>query len=118
MATKEKEKKERKDLPFFLFFLGAGASIFLILRLNKKGPASAKINGILDDDGGALTSVYFEWGETEELGKSTVHADGVTPGTEFSYILDGLKAEKTYYFRAVAVNAAGVSYGDILSFET
>jgi hypothetical protein len=80
---------------------------------------SALLNSIIDPNGGA-TSAWFEWGFTPSLGFETI-SQSMGSGDnslQSSYPVTGLVPDTTYYFRAVARNAEGRSYGSTLSFRT
>lgn len=76
------------------------------------------INATLLGTGGAITSCYFEYGETNnlELGELWVE-DRTTAGT-YSLLLSGLDYDKTYHFRAKAVNEIGQDVGIVRTFTT
>ncbi len=66
---------------------------------------------------GAVTSIYFEYGTTNTLGKTTASVTQSLIGT-FSKQLTGLTPKTTYYYRAAAKTSAGTLYGETLSFIT
>jgi hypothetical protein len=83
---------------------------------------SATLNGVVDG-AGLQTTVAFEFGTSPALGSSELV--GVLTGEEalgsvvVSRSIDGyLLAGTTYYYRTVATNADGTSYGAIESFST
>lgn len=75
----------------------------------------ATLNGMVDGrTSAAAFEAYFEWGETAGLGNELRTGFMVTPGAapqNFSAPLTGLMPGTTYYFRAVAANNRGASYG-------
>ena len=87
------------------------------------GPATnirlteATVNGFLEDDGGMLCDVAFEWGLTESYGKFTP-AQSKTAGEHFSQVLTGLEPDTVYHFRALASNVFGLSHGIDRAFRT
>jgi len=88
---------------------------------------SARLNGNLLNLGGAnYADVWFEWnneGKTSWIPLAL--ADNGATGIQslnsvstFSSVLNNLQPNTTYYFRAVARNNAGNSFGTMLSFRT
>jgi len=78
----------------------------------------ATLNGELTDLGGVHSvDVWFEWGKTIAYGNTTPPISKTTIGS-FSATITGLSPATTYHFRAVASSAAGVSYGDNMTFTT
>jgi hypothetical protein len=83
---------------------------------------SATLNGVVDG-AGLQTIVAFEFGTSPALGSSDFA--GVVSGDEARGVVpvslsmgDLLLAGTTYYYRTVATNADGTSYGAITSFST
>jgi len=69
---------------------------------------------------GAATSVYFEYGITASFG-STTASQGIGSGNSpvsVSANLTGLSAGTLYYYRAVATNSVGSTFGNTLTFTT
>ncbi|MEK7152101.1 MAG: hypothetical protein AAB773_01595 [Patescibacteria group bacterium] len=79
--------------------------------------SNAQLNGYVNPNNTSNTTRWFEWGTTQSLGNGTPHYNQSYAGN-FSESISGLAANTTYYFRAVAQNNAGTSYGSILSFYT
>ncbi|MFA7286004.1 MAG: hypothetical protein WC011_04160, partial [Candidatus Paceibacterota bacterium] len=80
---------------------------------------SARLNGLGLISGNVSTNGYFEYGETQSLGRTTVNNFiGNSSSSPFYSSLFGLSPNTTYYFRAVVTNQYGTSRGDILSFRT
>lgn len=82
---------------------------------------AATLVGQINDVGGDRNiTAWFEWGETQSLGKSTskqfLRVDNVP--FRFCSSIANLTPCTTYYYRAVAQNSGGTSFGDILSFTT
>ncbi len=78
---------------------------------------STLLNGSVNANG-AITTAWFEYGTTLALGQTT-NSQPMGMGTiayNYSYILSNLTPNAIYYFRAIAQNAYGTSYGTILSF--
>jgi hypothetical protein len=69
---------------------------------------------------GAATTYTVEWGRTTSLGRRTggraVPAGAA--GVPISIVLTGLDANRRYYWRLVASNAAGTTYSGRASFTT
>ncbi len=63
------------------------------------------------------TSIYFEHGETEALGKLTPQAKLSLVGT-FIFNVTGLKSKTEYFYRAVAKISGALLYGEVVSFTT
>jgi uncharacterized repeat protein (TIGR01451 family) len=80
---------------------------------------SALLNGTVNPNGG-LTSAWIEYGPNVALGlKTTVLPMGSSNSNlPYSFAATGLLPNTTYYFRIVAQNQYGTSYGQILSFQT
>lgn len=78
----------------------------------------ATLIGYLADDGGLPCTCWFEWGTTVALGNTTVSQTGKVTGDTVTHTLLTLEAGTVYYFRFVASNAIGTTYGSILSFTT
>jgi len=87
------------------------------------GTNRAKIKGKLTDLGGASEAqVWFVWDTVSRSNPndyrfSTPKQTLTSPGS-FEYLLTGLSPYTTYYFRAVASNVAGVSFGEERTFTT
>jgi uncharacterized protein (TIGR02145 family) len=73
---------------------------------------------ITSDGGAAITArgVCWSTGLTPSV-SDTLTNDGPGAGNFVSNIT-GLTANTTYYLRAYAINSAGTSYGDVISFKT
>lgn len=79
----------------------------------------ASLNGTVTSDYGPI-DVWFEFGDTTTLTSATP-TQRFSTGTsfrEFYTTLSTLRPNTTYYFRAVARNSYGVSYGALLHFVT
>jgi hypothetical protein len=78
---------------------------------------SGTLNGTVNPNG-ASTTYHFEWGTTLTYGNSTSTqsaGSGSAPLPE-SVNITGLTTGTTYHFRIVAINSAGTSYGDDMTF--
>jgi hypothetical protein len=82
-------------------------------------PESATLTGSVNPEG-VGTTYFFEWGATAAYGVSTptVSAGSGTSAVPVSALLTGLSQGSTYHYRLVAVNSAGTSYGQDVSFMT
>ena len=81
--------------------------------------SSAKLNGLLTNDGNSSTTGYFEWGSTNSLGLTTTDQSlGLGDGIAFGNFIVGLQPTTIYYYRACARNLGGTVCGDTLSFRT
>jgi hypothetical protein len=80
---------------------------------------SATLNGSVNPNWGATTA-YFHWGTTTSYGNST--GGQLLPGGSstlpLSTVINGLQSDMTYHYQIVAVNGAGTSYGNDISFTT
>ncbi len=86
------------------------------------GPATATLHGSFDPDG-LETSYFFEWGRNEKLaetGETTpvANAGSAAGQMSISQNLEGLEDYTIYYYRLVATNSLGTSYGAKHSFRT
>lgn len=79
----------------------------------------ATLNGYLQNVGGGSGSVrvWFQWGYSSNYGNTTPVEYMYSPGY-FDYTLDNLDQNHSYYFRAVAQNDQGISYGRNIIFNT
>jgi phosphodiesterase/alkaline phosphatase D-like protein len=80
---------------------------------------SATLWGQVDPNDGS-TSYYFEYGLTDSYGSITSTTSGLTGSgaQSVSQSISGLSADTTYYYRLVAYNSGGTSYGVNLTFTT
>jgi len=78
--------------------------------------SSATLNGFVDGNY-LYTSAWFEWGANSILNNPTKYYYGFGQDN-LSIPITGLNPNTTYYFRAVAKNAQGTSYGSTYSFTT
>ena len=80
---------------------------------------SATLYGNVTSDGGAaVTAKGVCWSQYPDPTVSDSHTtDGVGRGM-FTSLLTNLESATTYYFRAYAINSAGISYGNTESFTT
>ena len=78
----------------------------------------AKLNGVLNSDGGDACDVRFQWGETIAYGNDTAWQSGKNTGAIFEQAIGGLVLNTTYHFRAQARNTGGTANGADRSFTT
>jgi len=78
---------------------------------------NATLVGNLTYDGGEASNVWFEWGKTTDFGNKTTNQTKET-GELFSFDVDGLHSNTTYWYRAVANNSNSTTYGENISFVT
>jgi hypothetical protein len=80
---------------------------------------TASIEGTVTDDGGAeIIEIGICWSTSLN---PTISSDKESLGKgigSFSSIITGLTPKTRYYVRAYAINSAGTSYGNQISFET
>ncbi len=81
---------------------------------------SARLNGILTNDGGEACTTSFRYGTSPTLATYTIlpEGSGKNTGAALSAVATGLARLTTYYFQAEAVNSVGNALGAILSFKT
>ena len=80
---------------------------------------SATCYGYVTDDAGFYVSERgICWNNYGNPNVNGSHKSAGSGAGEFSVTLNNLSSETTYYVRAYATNAAGTSYGDVVSFTT
>ncbi len=78
----------------------------------------ATLNGRVDGNG-LTTRAWFEYGTSRSnLDDETRERSYGSGSTSYDEEIDGLRANTTYYFRAVAENSEDTVYGSTLSFYT
>ncbi len=97
----------------------AGIPTVITSQISDITENSARSGGNVTDDGGAeVTSRGICWSTSEDPAvDDTRTIDGTGTGEFISYLAD-LTCSTTYYVRAYAINSAGISYGEQLSFTT
>jgi len=73
---------------------------------------------VLDNGGEQVTETGFFWSTEASAELTGTRLPAIDDDGAFSALLDNLTQYTTYYFRAYAVNAAGESYGEEISFST
>ena len=80
---------------------------------------TATSGGTISSDGGlSITAKGICWGEKSNPTISDNKTSDGTGITLFTSQITGLSAGKTYYVRAYAINAKGISYGNEVSFTS
>ncbi len=80
---------------------------------------SAMLNATVNSNG-SDTTVYFQWGLDTSYGNITA-SQNIGSGISNVFVsedISGLSTDTTYYFRVVATNTYGTSYGSDMSFTT
>lgn len=81
--------------------------------------STATLHGYVNPFDTSDTVYWFEYGSTPtSLGQSTGQAGTGGRTQLFEQLISGLSRSTTYYFRAVARNSYGTSYGAVLNFRT
>lgn len=80
------------------------------------GCRTAVLNGMVRANG-AVTTVWFDWGPTPELGTSSL-PQTFTQDERFYQHLSGLSENTPYYYRAVAENSHGRMVGKVIMLVT
>lgn len=80
---------------------------------------SATLNGTINPDG-LNTTYYFQYGTTSYLDNTTspASAGSGTVDVKVSTTLSNLSSNRTYYYRLVAINSNGATYGSKMTFAT
>ena len=90
------------------------------------GESNATLTGVVNPNG-FNTTCYFEYGINESYETGSVNKNTLTPaidvGSEIGNVtvnaeITGLTPETTYYFRLVATNNSGTTFGDDQTFTT
>ncbi|MFA5431999.1 MAG: hypothetical protein WC319_03895 [Candidatus Paceibacterota bacterium] len=79
---------------------------------------SATLKGTLDNDGGRLSSVRFNWGKLSLYNNFTPWTTDKTTGQAFNYYISGLEKGKAYHYRAEASNGRETVMGQDVVFMT
>lgn len=78
---------------------------------------SATLNGYIDGNG-LSTRAWFEYGRDRKMTSETSQNSYGSGNRDISKNITGLREDTVYYFRMVAENNDGTSYGDTYSFRT
>ncbi len=89
------------------------------LGVTNANSTAATVQGTVNPNGNP-TSFYFEYGTTTSYGATTSAQDAGngTNSLSLSAAITGLTSGQVYYYRAVASNSFGISYGSDQSFFT
>ena len=80
---------------------------------------NAVLNGLVNPNGDASTSAFFEWGTTTSYGNLTTETGiGPTLESDFQAAITNLSPSTTYHYRIDAANTGGASYGADATFTT
>jgi len=97
----------------------AGLSVDTYSSTNTGITASTQNGGFSVLNPHTSTTVWFEYGESSStLNQKTVGQSFSTTSGSFSKLIYGLKANTTYFARAVAQHGGTIIKGDIISFKT
>lgn len=97
--------------------IGGSAPVVTTLLATEIVGDIAKLNGLVFASSGQSSSAWFEWGTTTTLGnKTNTFNVGALPSIRHSDMLSGLTVGQKYYYRVVAENVFGKTYGAIMSF--
>jgi hypothetical protein len=110
--------RENPFAPIDTTVAGADAALAPVVTspVSQVTTTTAVLNGMINSISPA-TSVYFEYGPTPTLGKTTPSVTQSLVST-FETKINGLSSGMTYFYRADAKINGVVSSGDIVSFNT
>lgn len=96
--------------------VGSAPTVTTLLATEQTG-STAKLNGLVFESNNQSSNAYFEWGPTASLGNKTTTINvGNLSVVKHSDFITGLASGQTYYYRIVAQNSYGTSYGGVNSF--
>lgn len=97
-------------------YTGSAPTVTTLLATEKTG-TTAKLNGLVFTSENASSNAWYEWGTTGSLGNKTPSINiGNLSVAKHSDFITGLTNRQTYYYRIVAQNSYGTSYGAVNSF--
>lgn len=83
------------------------------------GNGYAVLKGYASPNGAPDVTRWFEWGTSQSyLTNQTIKTNQGNSVQDFSQTISSLSPNTTYYYRAVAQNSSGTSYGTVLSFSS
>lgn len=98
----------------------AAAPVVSTLGASEVNSSGAVLSGtVLTDNGAEITERGFVWMQGDGTPTTDSHrleASGTTG--DYTATLSGLEPNKTYSFRAYAINSVGTSYGVVMNFMT
>lgn len=95
---------------------GSAPTVSTLLATELTG-GTARLNGLVFASNGQTSNAWYEWGTTASLGyKTQVTNVGALSTVKHSDYITGLAQGQTYYYRLVAQNSYGTSYGGVNSF--
>lgn len=110
-------------IPASVFAYAPSVQTYSVVRVEKH---CAVVHGWVDPAGSNDTKMWFHWGtedwylkmnsKTDEF--ATIWRTSGTSAGEYYDTITGLSPDRVYYYRAVAQNSTGRSYGSMLSFRT
>lgn len=102
------------------FTTSAAAPSVTTLGATEVTESGALLSGnVTSDNGAEITERGFVW--MEGTGNPTTESNKLKvsgQGGEYTATLEGLDPNKSHSFRAYAINAEGMSYGDVMNFTT
>jgi len=107
-----------------LSFTPIGPPVITVSAASNLGETTTTINAQVNASGGTTSSIRFVWSSSSDFSSDTRTITS-TPSsvsgntlTSISANLTGLSAAVTYYYRVVAINAAGTTTSESTSFTT
>ena len=98
--------------------LAPGVAVVTTNAATGVGETGATVSCNLTNDGGLPCSVWVAYGPDMTCGYHTGYATSQSTGYVFSEAVGSLDPGTKYYFRGVAQNTEGVSYGTVEHFTT
>ncbi len=103
----------------YIFTLSSSAPLVTTGSATSVTSSAAVLNGTVNARG-LSTTAWCEYGVTSGsyTGSSATRSISGSSDTTVSISISGLSEAKTYYYRLVAQNSAGTTYGSEMSFDT
>lgn len=103
----------------FITTQGISAPSVMTVQVQNISQTMATATGLVTNSGGALvTERGMCWSTSPTPTVNGNHASNGTGEGSYTVQIIGLTAHTTYYVRAYAINSAGISYGNELTFTT